>query len=329
MTPAWFCVPIGAATEQAILGTIADALNNFDLPPPTLIALSQAPAAARDGAHVFALGSARQEGRLLGRGFFMDCFADAFPVTFVGREEYDGTEVFEAHGPQTIYLTSRPGWLGGQVDKVGAAASDRSAVAAGVAWSRLRASAATLDAARLFVWRDGQLWPVAPGPFVNLIEPGINADSDLWPIASAAPATQAPRAPGMTLDQSMELLNDVGATLRQGGDLQQAKLTVERVLASFPRSDRALALRGMVLQKLGDHGGLEQALRAAFDEGVVSAPIQRGMARASTVGVAAQRLAEHLAGDGRAADAREVIERACQLLHPDHAQALRARARID
>jgi hypothetical protein len=324
MTPAWFCAPL-ATPEQTILETVAAALSDFDLEPPSLVALSQQSAATRDGAHVFALGSAREEGRRLGRGFFMDVFSDAFPVTFVGREEYDGTEIFEAHGPSSIYLASRPGFLGGQVEKLDAAmAADRSAVHAGQAFTKLRAGAATLTGARLFARRGGTLAP-ATGAFVNLIEPGINADSDLWPIPGAAPSG-APRTGKMDLDEAMQLLNQVGAALTQGGDLLEAKQIVERVIAAFPKMDRALALRSRVLEKVGSPADVEQAMRAAFDEGLKSAPVQRGVARASTIGSAALRLAEHLVQTRRAPEAREVIALACQVLHPDHAQSLRTRA---
>lgn len=322
MVPAYFCVPT-SETDRTILDAIAGALDDFDLSPPMMVALSPASAADRDGAHVFALGLARLEDRMFGRGFFMDWLADSFPVTFVGRDDSDGTEVFDARGPARLYLTSRPGFIGGQLDVVGT--SELSAVRAGMGWAGLRASAATLEGARLFTLDGGALTPVAAGPFANAIAPGIDAESDLWPIPARddGPATAA----AMTYEEATEQLNQVGAVLLHGGDLQQARTIAERVVAACPRMDRARSLHASVLQRLGDRSGIEQALWAALDGALRGAPRQRGALRASTVGLAAERLATHLADAGRGADAREVIERACDVLHPEHAAALRARAR--
>ena len=333
MDSALLYLPFAAFPEERLLALLAQGLAELDLSPPTRVLLSRRDRAAQEHLWTIALGAPEREGRTLGRGFFLDAYGDA-GIVFTG--EGAGSQVFELRRGEratSLYLVSRDQLVAGDLDHLRPELprdGSLGAVALGRAHTGLRAGPASLEGAVLLAFDGRKLRPTSGG-FVSLLDPGIEADHDLWPTGLRFAARAAPAgAPPMTLDESMELLNRAGAILREGGDLQEAKAISERVLAAFPHGTRALALHAKVLERLGDED-LLPALIDTFEQGLAAHDHVRGAARKAGVGTPALRLAEHFLALGRPSEAVGVLDTALLVLHPAHTaelSALRARCLV-
>ncbi|APR81096.1 Hypothetical protein A7982_06443 [Minicystis rosea] len=135
-------------------------------------------------------------------------------------------------------------------------------------------------------------------------------------------------APPMDRDEALQLENQVRVILRDGGDLRDALARIDRVVAAYPRSTHGLALRAMVLSRLGQSPETERALAAAFEAGLAP-PRAGGEASVITIVRPALDLANYLDAAGRRPDAVAVIDRALAVVPHEHATLLlQARERL-
>ncbi len=125
----------------------------------------------------------------------------------------------------------------------------------------------------------------------------------------------------MTRDEAEQIENQVRATLRDGGDLQEALARIDRVVAAYPQGTHALALRGMVLQGLGPNPEAERALVASFQAGLANRQAS-GEATVITLVHPALDLASYLDAGGRRQEAAAVIAQAISVVPHEHAALL-------
>ncbi len=125
----------------------------------------------------------------------------------------------------------------------------------------------------------------------------------------------------MTRDEALQIENQVRATLRDGGDLREALARIDRVVAAYPQGTHGLALRGMVLQRLGPNQETERALVASFQAGLANRQAS-GEATVITIVRPALDLANYLDAGGRRREAAAVIAQAISVVPHEHAALL-------
>jgi hypothetical protein len=337
-----------------VLESISNALFNFDLEKPRRVMFSPEAMSARDGVHTFALGDNKPQSRRIHRGFFLDMLSHDFVVGFISREPEGDEEVFEVRGadPASSWLLcSRGPLLAGSVtdisvplpqaglsnaELVSAKPGSKAYLARTSAWGAIRIGAAQTgyrvaltgwNPTSILVWGPGGTLKNLGRTFADLmfagLEPGdpYPRDTDTTKIGVSQPTSpprpeQTPQLP--TID-CMALENEVRAIMSDGGDLEEALRILDRVLAIHPAATHSLALRGMVLERLG-RPELTDALRQRFLKGVESPG--KGDVMFLTVIYPAQALVEHLIERGELDQARAVLQRATAALTPAYVHHL-------